>query len=216
MESSIIFTSSILILLLSVITHEVMHGLVALKFGDHTAEHAGRLTLNPIPHIDPIGTILMPAVFLLLPLITGSPAGFFVAWAKPVPVNPLNFNNIKKGELYVSAAGILTNISLALVCTILFHLSTALLPSNYIIPVVLIFAVKINLMLGLFNLLPIPPLDGSKVLMSLLPYDAAREYMKLERYGFLILLALLYFNVIGTILSSILIPISSLLRIPLF
>src|SRR5258708_9874631 len=113
---------SLVILLFSVIVHEVMHGLVALKFGDHTAEHAGRLTLNPIPHIDPIGTILLPAIFLILPLVTGVPSRFFIGWAKPVPVNPLNFTNIRNGELLVSLAGIASNVTLALLAAIIYHL----------------------------------------------------------------------------------------------
>jgi Zn-dependent protease len=206
-----IATLSILILLLSVIIHEVMHGLVALKFGDHTAENAGRLTLNPIPHIDPIGTILLPLVFLILPLLTGAPVGFFIAWAKPVPINPLNFTDIKKGELWVSAAGILSNFSLAIIAAVLYHL---LGPANLLLSEIFRFAVGINLMLGIFNLLPIAPLDGSKVLLTLLPLDLAREYQKTFRYGFLILLALLYFNVIGRVLSAILLPIFSILGVP--
>ena len=206
----VIATLSIVILLLSVIIHEVMHGLVALKFGDHTAEQAGRLTLNPIPHIDPIGTLLLPAVFLLLPLLTGSPTGFFIAWAKPVPINPLNFTDIRKGELWVSAAGILSNYFLAIISAILFHL----LGSNPILGEVFRFAVGINLMLGTFNLLPIAPLDGSKVLLTLLPYNLAKEYEKTFRYGFLILIALLYFNIIGAVLIHILIPLYSLLNVP--
>lgn len=182
-------TFQILILLFSVVIHEVMHGLVALKFGDHTAEDAGRLTLNPIPHIDPVGSILMP----ILSIMGG---GIFFAWAKPVPVNPLNFRDIKRGELYVSAAGIGANFSLALVGAVLYHIlsaffgqTTQIAPSLVLIGLQIL--VVINLMLGTFNLIPIPPLDGSKVLMTLLPYNLAREYMKFERYGFLILLVLL-------------------------
>ncbi len=176
---------SIVILLFSVIVHEVMHGLVALKFGDRTAEAAGRLTLNPIPHIDPIGTILLPGLLLL----TGSP--IFFAWAKPVPVNPLNFTNLRTGELMVSAAGILANFSLALICAVLYHvLSIASTPQ--LVLELLRFGVLINLVLGFFNLFPIPPLDGSKILMSQLPYNLARQYSRLEPYGIIILMALLF------------------------
>src|SRR3989344_8138252 len=117
---------SIIILLFSVIVHEVMHGLVALKFGDHTAERMGRLTLNPIPHIDPIGTILLPILFLILPLLTGSSSNFFIAWAKPVPVNPLNFKDIRMGEFMVSAAGVFSNLTLAVIGAILYHLNPIL------------------------------------------------------------------------------------------
>ena len=167
------FATSIIILLFSVIIHEVMHGLVALKFGDHTAENAGRLTLNPIPHIDLFGTILLPALLI----ITGSPILF--GWAKPVPVNPLNFRNLRKGELMVAAAGILANFSLL---NALPQAFPALLGS------LLRFTVLINLVLGIFNLFPIPPLDGSKILLSQLPLNLARSYQRLEPYGILILL----------------------------
>ena len=177
------FAISIVILLFSVILHEVMHGYIALKFGDTTAQRMGRLTLNPIPHIDLFGTILLPALLIF----TGSPILF--GWAKPVPVNPLNFRNIRKGELFVSAAGILANFALAATAAAIYHILNAL-PQQFpfIVGAILQFTVKINLVLGVFNLFPIPPLDGSKVLLSQLPYKLAKEYEKLERYGFLLLL----------------------------
>lgn len=205
----IILSLSIVILLFSVIVHEVMHGLVALRFGDRTAQNAGRLTLNPIPHIDPIGTILLPAVFLLLPALTGVSSQFFIAWAKPVPVNPLNFKNIRAGELWVSLAGVLSNFGLAFTAALLYHIT----PFG-VLKEVFQFTVTINLMLGIFNLFPIPPLDGSKVLLSQLPLHLAREYEKLSQYGFLILIALLYFNVIGFVLRILLIPLQTLLGVP--
>ncbi len=191
--------SSIIILLFSVIVHEVMHGFVALKFGDKTALNAGRLTLNPIPHIDPIGTILLPGLLL----ITNAPILF--GWAKPVPVNPLHFSDIRRGELLVSFAGIGANLSLAVVGTILYHLLSPSLGPSDLITMLLRFTVTINLLLGIFNLIPIPPLDGSKVLLSLLPLHLAKEYQKLESYGFLLLL-LLWFIPFGrgSLLSFIL------------
>jgi Zn-dependent protease len=176
---------SIIILLFSVIVHEVMHGLVALKFGDHTAERAGRLTLNPIPHIDPVGTILLPAIMIM----TQSP--IFLAWAKPVPVNPLHFSNIRTGELMVSAAGILSNFALAIISAVLFHI-LSVVGAPFIVLNLLHYGVIINLFLGFFNLFPIPPLDGSKMLLSQLPYNLARQFEKLEPYGFFILIALLW------------------------
>ena len=180
------FALSIVILLFSVIIHEVMHGVVALRFGDHTAERAGRLTLNPIPHIDLFGTVLLPALLIF----TGSPILF--GWAKPVPVNPLNFSNLRRGELFVSAAGILANFGLAIAAALIFHLLNAL-PQTFptIVGSLLRFTVLINLVLGIFNLFPIPPLDGSKILLSQLPYNMAKTYSKIEPYGFLILLILL-------------------------
>jgi Zn-dependent protease len=207
-----ILALEIVILLFSVIVHEVMHGYVALKFGDQTAERAGRLTLNPLPHIDPFGTILLPAIFLLLPLFTGIHSRFFIGWAKPVPVNPLNFSNIRKGELFVSLAGIASNITLALIAALIYHL----VPANYIISQALIFAVTINLTLAIFNLLPIPPLDGSNALLSQLPYPLARQFERYAPYGPLIILGLLYFNVLGVILGLILFPLLSLLGIPIY
>ncbi len=187
------FAISIIILLFSVILHEVMHGWVALKFGDHTAENAGRLTLNPIPHIDLFGTILLPALLIF----TGSPILF--GWAKPVPVNPLNFSNLRKGELFVSAAGILANFSLAIAAALIYHFLNAL-PQTFpaIVGSLLRFTVLINLVLGIFNLFPIPPLDGSKILLSQLPYNLAKSYQRIEPYGFLILLILLMVPIGGT------------------
>lgn len=181
-----LFALSIIILLFSVIIHEVMHGVMALKFGDHTAEHAGRLTLNPIPHIDLFGTILLPALLIF----TGSPILF--GWAKPVPVNPLNFSNLRKGELLVSAAGILANFGLAILAALIFHILNAL-PQEFpaLLGSLLRFTVLINLVLGTFNLFPIAPLDGSKILLSQLPYNLAKSYQRIEPYGFLILLILL-------------------------
>lgn len=188
-----LFALSIVILLFSVIIHEVMHGLVALKFGDHTAERAGRLTLNPLPHIDLFGTILLPGLLIL----TGSPILF--GWAKPVPVNPLNFSDLRKGELLVSAAGILANFSLAIIAAIIFHILNTL-PQEFpaLLGALLRFTVLINLILGIFNLFPIPPLDGSKILLSQLPYNLARAYQRIEPYGFLILLILLLVPIGGT------------------
>ncbi|MBI3486071.1 site-2 protease family protein [Candidatus Daviesbacteria bacterium] len=182
---------SIVILLFSVILHEVMHGYVALKFGDKTALNAGRLTLNPIPHIDLVGTILLPGLLLL----SGSPILF--GWAKPVPVNPLHFNDLKRGELLVSAAGILANLGLALVSAVLFHILGSF-SSQPFLSQIFYFTADINLLLAVFNLLPIPPLDGSKVLLSQLSYNLARQYQAFEQYGFLILLGLMLVRVGST------------------
>lgn len=202
---------SVIVLLFSVILHEVMHGFVALKFGDRTALNAGRLTLNPLPHIDPIGTILVPAMLFILPLLTGVQPGFLIGWAKPVPVNPLNFDNIRRGELMVSIAGIAANFFLAFSAAILYHLFGSL---NPLLAHVLQFTVGLNLALGIFNLLPIPPLDGSKTLMALLPYKSAHHFDRFSNFGPIILLALLYFGVLGIILKLILLPIHRLLQIP--
>lgn len=182
----------LLILLFSVILHEVMHGLVAKKFGDRTAERAGRITLNPLLHIDLIGTIVLPLILLF------SQTGIILGWAKPVPVNPLNFSNLRRGELFVSAAGILANFGLAIIFVIIYRILNVipiLFPA--LIGEVLQYAVLINLLLGIFNLLPIPPLDGSKIVLSQLPYNLAKGYQKIESYGFLILLVLLFSGMLG-------------------
>ncbi len=206
---------SVVILVFSVIVHEVMHGYAALKFGDHTAERAGRLTLNPIPHIDPVGTILLPGILLLIPLLTGTSPGFLIGWAKPVPVNPLNFRDLKRGEIIVSLAGVLSNFGLALLFAVLYHLTNGIIGAGSFFTEVFEFAVQINLVLAIFNLLPIPPLDGSKVVTALLPYEAARRFEAISfQYGFLIIILLLYLNILGTIMSFIIPPIMFLLGVP--
>lgn len=203
-----LFALSIVVLLFSIIVHEVMHGLVALKFGDHTAQNAGRLTLNPIPHIDPIGSILVPLSLLLLnaPIMFG--------WAKPVPVNPFNFRDMRRAELYVSSAGVAANFGLAILAALLFHLAGFF--NTYLLVSLAIIAIKINLALALFNLLPIPPLDGSKVLLAFLPTHLALAYQRLERYGLLILILLLIspINFLGVIISVFSRFFMSILGIP--
>lgn len=187
---------SLVILLFSVILHEVMHGFVALQFGDETAQRAGRLTLNPLPHIDPIGTILLP----ILLTISGSP--FLIGWAKPVPVNPLNFSNLRKGELFVSAAGIAANFVLAITCAVLYHLLAVTNVPSLLLQL-LRYGVVINLVLGVFNFFPIPPLDGSKILLSQLPYNLAKQYARFEQSGFIILILLLVTGIPQTILGFV-------------
>ena len=187
---------SLVILLFSVILHEVMHGWVALQFGDSTAPRMCRLTLDALPHIDPIGTILLPVLLT----ISGSP--FLIGWAKPVPVNPLNFSNLRKGELFVSAAGIVANFVLAIICAILYHLlATTNAPA--LLLQLLRYSVVINLVLGVFNFFPIPPLDGSKILLSQLPYNLARQYERFEQNGFIILIVLLVTGIPQTILGLV-------------
>lgn len=207
MDPSVI-ALSVVILLFSVIVHEVMHGLVALKFGDRTAQNAGRLTLNPIPHIDPIGTIILPALMFL----TGLPG---LAWAKPVPVNPLNFKDIKTGEIMVSLAGVASNFGLALLGTAIFHINRSTINSP-LLGEVAQFTVLINILLGIFNLFPIPPLDGSKAVGALLPYNLAREYDRLAAIGPFLLLALVFTGVLGKLLNILAIPLTQLLLLGRF
>ncbi len=183
------------ILLFSVIIHEISHGYAALKLGDPTARDSGRLTLNPIPHIDLWGSILVPLFSLLL-------AGqIFIAWAKPVPVNPMNFSDYKRDELIVSAVGPLSNLIMAFICAMitigLLQLQPLIGPvaasSPFFVFLVRMFygGIYLNIMLGVFNLLPIPPLDGSHVLESFLPDAAAASYGRIGFMGIFLIILLL-------------------------
>lgn len=178
------------VLLFSVIVHEVAHGYVALRNGDPTARMLGRITLNPVPHIDPIGTILLPLLLLM------SGAGIIFGWAKPVPVNPLNFRNYRLGELTVSAAGPLSNLALAVLFALLLRYGAI----NVGLMKFALWGVQINIFLALFNLIPIPPLDGSHILEIFLPPNLARLYAYLEPVGFILILVLFYTGVMGFIL----------------
>lgn len=198
------------VLIFSVILHEVAHGWVAERLGDPTARMLGRITLNPIPHIDPVGTILLPALFLLPALLSGSSLGFFIAWAKPVPVNPMYLKDGKKDMALVALSGPLTNIVIAIIFAIAFHL---ILPSPIIKSVIFM-----NLYLAFLNLIPIPPLDGSKVISIFLSDEAALRFQSIGSIGILILVFLLFFPIggfsIGRLLFSIVNYSMSVLGIP--
>ncbi len=172
---------SLVLFFLAVVIHEFAHGWMAYKLGDPTAKHSGRLTLNPLAHIDPIGTIALP-LFLVA---TGSP--FLFGWAKPVPVNFLGLRDPKKGMIWVGLAGPCANILLAIVISFIIKLRISLLPLE-----ALQYFMILNLVLATFNLIPIPPMDGSRVVMGLLPDKLSYKYMQLERFGFIIIVALLY------------------------
>lgn len=173
----------IVILILSVVAHEVAHGFAALRFGDRTAFYQGRLTMNPLKHIDPIGTIILPILLVLLK----SPIGF--GWAKPVPYNPLNFTNMRLGTRVVALAGVLTNFALAIIFGLMLRLFGGTLGEAA--SLILYIIVLTNLSLGIFNLVPIPPLDGSKILFSFLPARYERYHVMLEQYGFFLVFGFL-------------------------
>ncbi len=193
-------------ILLAVTFHELAHGYVAYKFGDHTAKDAGRLTLNPLKHLDPLGTL----VFIVTRMI---------GWAKPVPVNPYNLRNPKRDMMWVSIAGPATNMALAVVSAILFKLMLTLpvtdpvLVKRIFLPLAMMLqlSVVLNIGLAVFNIIPIPPLDGSKILIGLLPTRQAIAYNRIEPYGFFILLALIFFRITDYLIFPIIIFLKNLL-----
>lgn len=182
----------LVIVFFSVVCHEISHGLVAYRLGDPTAYRAGRLTFNPLPHIDIFGTIILP-LFLVL-----SGSSFIFAWAKPVPVNSSYFRNPRDGMMYVAMAGPGTNLALALVLALAAHMGAGFLPGWLL--GTLAMASLINIILMVFNLLPIPPLDGSRIVARFLSGRTLWNYMKLERYGLFIVFGLLFLGVITRIL----------------
>lgn len=177
--------------------HEVAHGWMAKQYGDKTAEQQGRLTLNPIRHIDLLGTIIIPGLLLI------SFTGFIFGWAKPVPVDARNFKTPKKAMMMVALAGPMSNLLMALAWVLVARIGVAIQIEFISMPLIYsgVAGITINLILALINLLPIPPLDGSRVLSGLLPDYWAWQYNRLERFGFIILLVLLATNALGLILA---------------
>src|SRR3989344_5608769 len=188
MEPIVTFIFYIAIVLFSVVIHEVSHGLMAYALGDPTAKYAGRLTLNPIPHIDLFGSIILPFI-LAIPAFFGAPTIIF-GWAKPVPYNPYNLKNQKWGPALVGAAGPGSNILIALAFSLVVRSLDGALPAS--LAEILTTIILINILLAIFNLVPIPPLDGSKVLFALLPASFYRLQGFLEEYGFFLFLIFIF------------------------
>lgn len=194
--------------ILAITVHEVAHGWVAAKLGDRTAQMQGRLTLNPIKHIDPVGTIIVPAVLLLL-------GGFVFGWAKAVPVNMANLRRPKTDMAWVAIAGPASNLIMAILWALVIKLGMMVETTYPGIGQFLTYSgfagVAINLILMVLNLIPIPPLDGSRVLSAMLPNRLAYTYNKLEPFGFFIILGLLFLGFLGPILSGPYLAISQFL-----
>jgi Zn-dependent protease len=196
---------------LAITVHEVMHGYVALRFGDRTALMLGRLTLNPLKHIDPVGTILIPGMLLLLQ------SGFIFGYAKPVPVDWRNLNHPKRDMAIVAIAGPLSNLGMGICWALLIRVGATLGETGAALIYMGVAGIFINTILMVLNLLPLPPLDGGRVMTGLLPGPLAYKFSRIEPYGFFILIGLLVTGILGLILwpligivLAVLLPVSGL------
>jgi Zn-dependent protease len=189
--------------ILAITLHEAAHGYAALALGDDTAKNAGRLSLNPLRHVDRVGTILLPGFLLLSQLLLWQHVWFMFGWAKPVPVSAFKFRNPRRGMAIVASAGPAMNFLLAFLGALLMPLPRGLLPSGAdpldmaiaqhpVVGSFLVYFILSNLVLGLFNLLPIPPLDGGRIAVGLLPLELARHWARIERLGILLVVLLVF------------------------
>lgn len=216
----------LVVLLMAVSFHEAGHAWMSHKFGDDTAYMLGRVTINPVAHTDPIGTLLIPILGFTFGAIGGALAGIpLIGWGKPTPVNPRNWTNYKLANVMVSIAGIAANLILATIGFVIFKtlLETGTIhPGNategVVQPLVIFlnYMIMLNVSLAVFNLLPFPPLDGSKVLSTFLPASFQPIFDMLERFGFLILLLLVYMGIIGLIIRPVYMLVQYLLFTPWF
>lgn len=191
MDQILVLIFQLVALIFSVIVHEVSHGVMALRLGDTTAKDAGRLTLNPVKHLDLFGSFIVPLTLFIL-----SSGSFVIGWAKPVPYNPFNLKNPKLGAGLIGAAGPLSNFILAVIFGLLIRFLAPYADIQMIATLIYLFniVVFVNILLGVFNLVPLPPLDGSNILFSFLPRSLAPVRLFLERYGFYLLIAFMFFG----------------------
>ena len=192
MDKIVVILIQLLALFLAIVPHEVAHGYVAWKLGDPTARRAHRLTLNPLAHIDLFGSIILPGMLMLM----HSPVLF--GWAKPVPFDPRYFRDPRRGIMLVGAAGPITNFVMAILSALLYRVIG---PASDFFALFLAYLCITNIILGVFNLIPIPPLDGSRVLMGLLPEDWVGSYLRLEPFGFVIIFGLLWLGALDRVIS---------------
>lgn len=187
--------------ILAITLHEAAHGYVAMRLGDMTAYAAGRVSLNPIRHIDPVGTVALPLALLALAKLFGG-GGMFFGWAKPVPVNFANLRHPKRDMMWVAAAGPFSNLTMAIVWAAIAKVSISMPGSYFSLPLALMGAagVFINVIFMVLNLLPLPPLDGGRMLVSVLPARVAYKFGRIEPYGFVILIALLFTGTLSIVL----------------
>ncbi len=205
MNNIAVIAIQIMVVLFALSIHESAHGWMAEKFGDPTARMQGRITLNPVAHIDPVGTIIFPVLLAIM----GAPV---FGWAKPVQVNPYNLKNPKRDNIYISAAGPVSNLIAAASGMLIFFFVKRLAINGVFsgspkifeaVSLILLYTILINIFLAIFNLLPVPPLDGSGILEGVLRGDALVQYQKVKPYGFFILLAVIYLGIFDIIANPI-------------